>query len=138
LLKKADKSTRIEGLLFLAPAWNCTTWAAAGFDVRPFSDFSWRGKLVKASIGVRSSPYFIMLYQLPTRGIRWLHYKLMGESTRLRFRRLEPNYEIYWEPDSDAAVSLDRYETILWFDVHGDEWLNSSTANGQLVLRIRK
>jgi ubiquinone/menaquinone biosynthesis C-methylase UbiE len=28
-------------------------WAADGFDVRSYSDFNWRGKLVKASIAFR-------------------------------------------------------------------------------------
>jgi SAM-dependent methyltransferase len=127
------------GLLFLAPTWNCDTWAADGFDVRPYSDFNWRGKLVKASIPVRTSPFFRVLYMLPIRGLRWIHYRLMGDGTRLRFRRLDPNYEIYWESDSDAAVSLDRYETYLWFKSRGDECLNWRPFDQtQLVLRIRK
>jgi len=138
-LREMRRVLKPGGVLLLAVAWNCTPWAADGFDVRPFSDFNWRGKLVKASIPVRSSPFFILFYGLPTRGIRRLHYQLMGESTRLRFRRLEPNYDVYWESDSDAAVSLDRYETYLWFRARRDECLNCSVEHShQLELRIRK
>lgn len=138
-LREMRRVLKPNGILLLAVAWDCTSWAADGFDVRPYSDFNWRGRLVKASLPVRSSPYFIVLYRLPTRGIRWLHYQLMGESARLRFSRLEPNYEIYWQPDSDAAVSVDRFETLQWFRARGDECLNCQAGGVQeLVLRIRK
>jgi SAM-dependent methyltransferase len=126
------------GLLYLAPAWNCSPWAADGFDVRPYRDFTWRGKLVKASLPIRKSPYFVMAYLLPVRGIRWLEYKEGGQNTRLHFRRLEPNYEVYWQDDSDAAVSIDAYEAELWFRAHGDECLNCSGEPQYLILRIHK
>lgn len=138
-LREMRRVLKPGGVLFLAVAWNCTPWAADGFDARPFSDFNWRGRLVKASTVVRGSPFFIMAYQLPTRGIRWLNYQLTGADTRLRFRKLEPNYEVYWEADSDAAVSLDRYETYLWFRARGDECLNCLPGEpAQLIWQIHK
>ena len=138
-LREMRRVLKPGGVLYLWPAWSCTTWAADGFDVRPYSDFNWLGKLVKASIAVRRSPYFIVLYQRPTRGIRWLNYQLTGARTPLRFRRLEPNYKVYWESDSDAAISLDWYEAYLWFRAHGDECLNCAQGEAaQMVLRIRK
>jgi SAM-dependent methyltransferase len=42
------------GVLFLFPSWNCRSWAADGYDVRPYSDFDLSGKLIKASIPLRS------------------------------------------------------------------------------------
>jgi len=126
------------GLLYLAPAWNCSPWAAGGFDVRPYSDFTSRGKLVKASLPIRKSPYFVMAYLLPVRGLRWLQYKRDAKNTRLHFRRLEPNYDVYWQDDSDAAVSIDAYEAELWFRAHRDECLNCSGEPRYLILRIHK
>jgi hypothetical protein len=126
-------------------AWNCSPWAAGGFDVRPYSDYNWRGKLVKASVPVRQWTLFRLLYGPSTRLIRWAHYSLAGEDTRLRFRALEPNYDIYWEPDSDAAVSLDSFETYLWFRSRGDECLNCAKpreewlgSRNPLIVRVRK
>ena len=133
------------GLLFLFVAWNCTSWAADGFDVRPYGDFNWRGKLIKASLPVRRSGWFQTLYRAPIRAIRWAHYGFGEDGTSLRFRALTPNYKVYWEPDSDAAVSLDSFESYLWFRVRGDkcvncgepseEWLN---IQNPLIIRISK
>ena len=54
-IRRVMKSNAI---LYLKPAWNCTTWAAAGYDLRPYSDFDWKGRLIKASIPVRASVPF--------------------------------------------------------------------------------
>jgi len=133
------------GLLLLFVVWNCTPWAADGFDVRPYSDFNWRGKLVKASVPVWRLLWSHPLYVLPTRAIRWAHYGLAGDRALLRFRALVPNYDVYWEPDSDAAVALDSFETYLWFLARGDECLNCGKPSAEwlnvqypLIIRIHK
>mgnify|MGYP000610353461 CR=1 FL=1 len=112
-------------------------------NVRPYEDFGLWGKLVKASVPLRRSGYFQFYYRLPTRCIRWLHSSL-GDR-RLRYRRLEPNYEVYWEPDSDAAVSLDSFETFLWFRARGDTCLSCGAPRQELwqnrdpmVIRVRE
>jgi len=58
------------GVFFLFPAWNCRSWAADGYDVRPYSDFNLWGKLIKAGIPIRSSVPFRMASLLPNRFIR--------------------------------------------------------------------
>ncbi|MCL6508507.1 MAG: class I SAM-dependent methyltransferase, partial [Bryobacteraceae bacterium] len=132
------------GVIFLYVAWNCTPWAADGFEVRPYSDFNWKGRLVKASIPVRASPLFQMTYRLPTRLVRGLQHSL-GFSTSLRYRRLDPNYEVYWQPDSDGAVSLDSFEVYLWFRQKGDDCLNCNhirsewlTNRNPLIIQVNK
>ena len=121
------------GVLFIHPNWNCPPWLADGFEVRPYSDFNWRGKVVKASLVVRGWPYFALLYLAPTRAIRWAQYAARGQEEPLRFHALEPNYETYWQPDSDAAISIDSYEPYLWFRAHGDACLNCGTPFGDLL-----
>lgn len=133
------------GAVFLMyPAWNCTDWAAPGYQVRPYSDFDWSGKLAKATIPVRSSAPFRAAAMVPTRlartAVSWFG------PTRLHYRRLEPNYKQYWVADSDALNSIDRHEMMLWFRSRGDECLNCEGADGSpfaragawLVVRIRK
>jgi SAM-dependent methyltransferase len=138
---EARRVTRDNGVLFLLPAWNCTSWAAEGYRVRPYSDFGLGGKLIKASILLRSSPPFLIMSLLPNRIIR--NFVAWFGPTRLRYRRLTPNYETYWEADSDAVNSIDRHEALLWFRSRGDECLNCEdvsvfTGSQPLIIRVHK
>jgi SAM-dependent methyltransferase len=125
------------GVLFLGVAWNCPPWLADGFGVRPYADFTLAGKLVKASIPFRSSVLFTYGYLLPIRVTRLIHYRLAGSETALHYRRLEPNYEIYWQPDSDAAISLDMFESMLWFQSRGDSCLNCEGTAAELAGAVK-
>jgi len=133
------------GKLFLYVAWNCTSWLADGFSVRPYSDFNWKGKMVKASLSARDTGYFKAAHQLPTRLIRWAQYGWNGRTEPLRFRALEPNYTTYWQADSDAAIGLDPFEALLWHRAQGDVCLNCTSMLNALgnpesawILEIRK
>ncbi len=140
---EARRVTRDNGLIFLLPAWNCTPWAADGYQVRPYSDFDFIGKIIKASIPLRSSPHFETMTLVPNRIVRNLVARF--GPTRLRYRRLSPNYEKYWMPDSDAVNSIDSYEALLWFLSRGDECLNCEDASVflparsvPLIIRVHK
>jgi SAM-dependent methyltransferase len=138
---EARRVTRDNGVLFLLPAWNCTSWAAEGYQVRPYSDFGLGGKLIKASIPLRSSPPFLVMSLLPNRIIR--NFATWFGPTRLRYRRLTPNYEKYWQADSDAVNSIDSHEALLWFRSRGDECLNCEDVSvlmgsKPLIIRVHK
>ena len=130
-------------VVFLYPAWNAPSWAAQGYRVRPYADFDLKGKLIKASIPVRTSTPFRAMAQLPARMMREL-VSYAGPTT-LHYHRIEPNYKEYWEADSDAINGLDRHEMMLWFRSRGDECLNCAGRAGgilmksdPLIIRIRK
>jgi SAM-dependent methyltransferase len=130
------------GVLYLAPAWNCTSWAADGYDVRPYADFGVRGKLLKAVIPLRFASAH--LATPPIRLVRAAR-TLSGRPTTLLYRRLVPNFQTYWEPDSDAVNSLDFYEMSIWFRSRGDECLTCERGLGWLtqtrnpmIIRIHK
>ncbi len=132
-----------DGLLYLFPAWDCTPFAASGYNVRPYSDFGVAGKLEKASMPLRTVTWG--LANFPIRALRVANHKVAEGPTKFRYRRLTPNYKQYWEGDSDAVNSLDREETAMWFVSRGDECLNCQTgeigwihSTGPLVIRIRK
>jgi SAM-dependent methyltransferase len=144
-LEEMRRVIKNNGLLWLYVAWNVPTWTADGFSVRPYTDFNWRGKIVKASLPVRRSTWFRVSYIIPTRAIRWGQYGLSGNDTHLHFRALDPNYETYWENDADAAISLDGFETYLWFRSRGDVCLNCGSPGKELgkltnplIIRIQK
>jgi hypothetical protein len=61
-----------------------------------------------------------------------------GAPTTFQYRRIEPNYDRYWMPDSDAVVYLDPYEALLWFQSRGDECLNCpATTSDQLLMGLQ-
>ena len=138
--REARRVTRDNGVIFLLPAWNCVSWAAEGYEARPYADFDLAGKLIKASLIVRADPAFRIASLLPIRGIRTLTAQF--GPTPLRYRRLTPNYEKYWVPDSDAVNSIDRQEAKLWFLSRGDECVDCGGAlsdfSSALIIRVHK
>lgn len=133
------------GLLLFAPAWQCRPWAAEGYAVRPYGDFDWRGKLIKASIPVRDSVLFRSCLIFPRRALRTLRYFLKKRPLRFKYRKLVPNYDRFWTSDSDAVCSMDPYEAILWFVSRGDtcvsyrSWTSKFfVRTGPIVFRIQK
>ena len=137
------------GHILIRPAWNVDPWAAEGYEVRPYSDFGWKGKLIKATIPIRLSRWYALLYARQVRVLRTVLTALSGNPSQLQFVRLKPNYSKYWVTDSDAAVSLDFYEIYLWFTSRGDECLNCGPRNSllfgapgrrpeALIIRVRK
>ena len=133
------------GLLYLCPAWYCRPWAAQGYAVRPYSDFDSKGKLIKASIPLRNSLIVRASYVIPRRLGRLILFCLGVKPANLRYKKLSPNFEIFWTEDSDAANSLDPFDVIAWFSLRGDQCLNKNTlmrklfvGTGHLLFRINK
>ena len=107
--------------------------SAQGYRVRPYSDFGWKGKLIKASIPVADSAPYRAAARIPSRVLRsgapWFG------PTRLHYRLLRPNYNEYWESDSDALNALDRYEVMSWFRSRGDQCLNCNGLDGSVLMK---
>ena len=124
-LQEIRRVVKPGGYVYLEPAWAVPSWVAQGYNVRAYGDLSLWGKAVKASIPIRSSRLFWLAVAVPVRVIRdvtaiW--------PTQFRYRRLTPNYEQYWQSDSDAVASLDALETRRWFESRGDVCLNCPTS----------
>jgi hypothetical protein len=146
-LKEMRRVMRPGGLIFLAPAWTCGPWLADGYLVRPYSDFNLSGKATKASLIVRNNPLYQYAHLVSSRILRnGARLADGGGPTTFHYRRIEPNYDHYWMPDSDAVVYLDPYEALAWFLSRGDECLNCPKSAGDrllmglqpLVIRVNK
>ncbi len=146
-LKELRRVTRPGGLIFLAPAWVCDSWLAEGYPVRPYSDFGLSGRLTKASLVFRTNPLYRFAHLVSSRIVRRAVLLAEGDGpTTFQYRRIEPNYDHYWMPDSDAVVYLDPHEALLWFRSRGDECLNCPQSTGDqllmglqpLVIRVNK
>ena len=124
------------GVAHLAPAWHCRPWAAEGYQVRPWSDFGLRGKLVKASIPLRDALPVRAARELPARAARELYHQLRPRTPlRFRFRPLRANYDVFWTSDSDACCSMDPHEMLLWFRSRG--WTSPSHPTAARRLAVR-
>lgn len=145
VLSEIRRVLRNGALLLLAPAWQCRSWAAEGYPVRPYHDLDLKGKLVKASIPIRDSILFRSGYVFPRRLIRTAEYRIIHKPMQFKYTKLTPNLDSFWMSDSDAVNSMDPYEAILWFTSRGDECLSYPTwlsrflvRTGAIVFRIRK
>lgn len=108
------------GVCLFAPAWHTRPWFAGGYQVRPYSDLSFAGKLVKLSIPIRDSVLIRWPLVLLRRMARLCRYLFSaGGPVPLRYRKLKANYETFWQSDSDACNSLDSFDVILWFRSRG-------------------
>src|SRR5581483_10751596 len=83
-LSEIRRVTKSGGYLFLYPAWNCTPWAAPGYEVRPYSAFGWKQKLIKASVPAQNSLLFKASYFVPIRVVRRL-FAFQASPTMLHY-----------------------------------------------------
>lgn len=111
--------TRPGGHILFHAAWQVRPWAARGLSARPYRDLSWRDRLEKPTLPLRGSVAWRSLFLFPRRLARLLKYWLAGpdraRTWRIDYRRLEANYEVFWQSDSDACNHIDMHAAILWF-----------------------
>jgi len=108
------------GVALFAPAWHTRSWFADGYAVRSYSDLTLGQKLMKFSIPFRD--FFIVRYSFvfSRRLIHLLRHWLNACKPRpLMHRKLEANYEVFWQSDSDACNSMDPFDIILWCKERG-------------------
>ena len=135
-LEESLRVLKVGGVFLFHPAWNVRSWASEGYVVRPYRDLSLSVKLKKFSLLWRKQPVFRAVPLLVKR-IWWVVRWRMGRGARLplTYKRLTPNYEKFWDVDSDACNSIDPYAVILWFKSRGCEVMNYPTPLKQFFVR---
>lgn len=138
-LKEMIRVVKTGGIILFNPAWQCRPWAAKGYQVRSYSDFDIWGKLHKLSIPIRENIVFRLLHVMPKRLFHLLRYTIeIDYGNKLIFSRLQPNYEIFWQSDSDACNSIDPFMAILYFKSNGLKIVNYPTVLKQLFVRTNE
>lgn len=131
-----------DGVVLFAPAWQSRPWAAEGYEVRPYSDFDLKGKMIKLLIPLRNSLLWRSFFIFPKRITRSILFLFGYRFKEIKYKKLLANYKTYWVPDSDACNSIDPHDAILWFESHGFKCLSHPlylkalfVRNGALVFK---
>jgi SAM-dependent methyltransferase len=119
-LSEIIRVLRPGGVCLFAPAWHTRPWFAQGIQVRSYSELSLKQKFIKISIPLRDFVLIrwprIILGRL-CRLMKYIHYR--SKKKPLFYKKLNANYEVFWQSDSDACNSLDPFDIILWFKSRG-------------------
>jgi SAM-dependent methyltransferase len=112
-----DRVLKPGGIGYVLPSWHCVQFICDGIRVRPYSVLTLTQRLTKLSLPLRRSGAVKALAMLPGRAIRRAAWRLTGAGrpTKMRFKPLRPDYEHFWESDSDACCRLDIHEAVLFF-----------------------
>lgn len=136
MLDELRRVLRPGGTLFLVAAYAVAPWVSQGLHRRPYRELSLRQRLVKLTVPLRASAPYRVATTLARRAGD-LAGALRGGPTRLRYSRLTPNFETYWDYDADACVSLDAYSVAMYFISRGDRPLYPTGPLRGLLLRAR-
>jgi SAM-dependent methyltransferase len=103
------------GFIFLSPSWRVPPWRPQGYDVRGYEYLNLRGKMVKSMLTVLNFVWMRGIFWILRRLFREFRWMVCKRPTDLMYFKMEPNFNEFLLPDSDACVSLDNHEAILWF-----------------------
>lgn len=135
MLSEMRRVVKPGGSIFLCAAYAVDSWVSQGLHKRSFRELAFQQKLTKLTIPLRSQPLYKVLTTLPKRIIMASEYMRTGKPTMLQYGRLNPNYDIYWDYDADAVVSLDSYNIVLYFLSRGDKPLTRAGVLRSLIQR---
>jgi hypothetical protein len=80
--------------------------------------------VIKASAVVADSRAMHYLQEHQIRLLRAIGSSIGSGPSHFHFNKLTPNYDDFWESDSDGAVSFTPFEVYLWFKTRGDTCVN--------------
>jgi SAM-dependent methyltransferase len=119
-LKEIIRILKPGGICLFAPAWHTRPWFANGYQVRPYSTLVFKEKIIKFSIRFRDCFLFRWSFIFCRRLFHLgKHFYHRGNARPLKYKKLKPNYDVYWMSDSDACNSLDPFDIVLWFKSRG-------------------
>jgi SAM-dependent methyltransferase len=122
------------GIVLLAPAWNCRSWAAEGLPVRDYAELGWIQRISKATIPIRDHILWRGMWALPRRLTRELR-AMRGNPLPFTYSRLRPNLSEYVYTDCDAFTSMDPQAAIIFFRTRKWRVLNHRSLFSRLFAR---
>lgn len=126
MLAEMRRVVKPGGSVFLCVAYSVDSWISQGLHKRTFSELSLRQRLIKTTIPLRRTKAYKAITRLAYRLLDLWRYERQPGPTALRYRKLVPNFETYWDYDADACASIDAYSVALYFLSRGDQPLYSA------------
>lgn len=126
---------RPSGVIFFFPAWYCSPYAANGYRVRLYTDFGFCGKLIKFLLPFLDGKFVRYLSFIPKRAINYFVYYIRKQPKRFVVKRITPNYEKYWQADSDACNSLDPFNIIIFLKQFNMECISHPSIIQQMFVK---
>lgn len=65
----------------------------------------------------------------------YIRFLVHRKNFPLIFKKLNANYEVFWQSDSDACNDLDPFSVILWFESRGCKCVSHPTRFRQFMSR---
>jgi ubiquinone/menaquinone biosynthesis C-methylase UbiE len=137
VVAEIDRVLRPGGLVLHDDAWFCRWWSRFGIvGLKRFRSMNLRERGIYLAARLTEFPLFRMPPIVLGRCWReW--FRRPDAAAPLRFRRLQPNYELYLACDEDAAASIDPLDVIRFYEARGYRTVEPLSRLGRLFYRNR-
>jgi len=134
-LNEINRLLKKNGILLLAPAWNCRKYTVQKLQYRNYKELKFILKISKFFIPLQNNLLFRAMIKLPYR-IYDEFIGLFKKNIKFRYSRLYPAYNLWGKypskADDDAVVSMDAHSAIVYFISRGYKCI----THGNLLKRL--
>ncbi len=113
-----DRVLKKNGMLLLAPAWNCRKYTVQKLQYRNYHELDIGLKISKFLIPLQNNLLFRAMLKLPYR-IFYEFLYLTKKKIKFRYSRLYPAYNLWGKyppiADDDAVVNMHAHSAIIYF-----------------------
>ena len=118
VFNEIDRILKKNGVVLLAPAWNCRKYTVQKLQFRNYKDLNISLKISKFLIPLQNNLLYRAALRFPFRVIDEL-MNLFKKKIKFRYSRLYPSYNLWGKypsyTDDDAVVNMDAHSAIIHF-----------------------
>lgn len=116
VLSEIDRVLKPGGYVIHSDAWNCRWWQHYGIvGIKKFKEMSVREKLIYLAAKFTEIKLIRFPISIMKRMNRLLFYSKKS-NIKLKYIKLNPNYDLYLYCDEDAASSIDPVDVMLYYN----------------------
>jgi ubiquinone/menaquinone biosynthesis C-methylase UbiE len=119
VVSEIHRVLRPGGYVVHCDAWHCRWWKRFGiYKVKPFASLNFHEKVIWMASAV-SEFKLIRIPLIIMRRFIMLLYNLILPQKKLKYRKLQPNYDLHLYIDEDAASNIDPVDIALFYKNNG-------------------